>query len=247
MNVLIVHAHPEPLSFSSALCGTAADHLRAQGHVVKVSDLYAKGFNPVASGEDFTHRHDPDYLVYALEQRQAHEGGTLAPDIQKELAKLLWCDLLILSFPLYWCSVPAMLKGWIDRVLVSGVTYGGKRFYDRGGLAGKQAMLMLTLGGQAHMFAPDGVHGPLDDMLKHLQQGTLAYTGMSVLPAFVGWHVPYIGDDARQQLLDDCRAHLDRIGSLTPLGMPELGVEIAQLRPLHSASMAAQVAAATEA
>jgi NAD(P)H dehydrogenase (quinone) len=234
MNVLIVHAHPEPRSFSSALCSTATEHLRAQGHVVRVSDLYAKGFNPVASADDFTHRQDPDYLVYALEQRHAHEGGTLAPDIQKELAKLLWCDLLVLNFPLFWCSAPAILKGWIDRVLVSGVTYGGKRFYDRGGLSGKKAMLMVTLGGQAHMFAPDGVHGPLDDMLKHLLQGTLAYTGMTVLPSFVGWHVPYISQSDRLAVLQACRTHLDQIDTLPALRSPMLADFDAQLRPIKA-------------
>jgi NAD(P)H dehydrogenase (quinone) len=236
MNVLIVHAHPEPWSFSSALCSVAAEHLRTAGHVVKVSDLYAKQFNPVASAADFGQRKDPDYLVYAMEQRHAHETGTLAEDIQKELAKLLWCDLLILNFPLYWCATPAMLKGWIDRVMVSGVTYGGKRFYDQGGLVGKKAMLMVSLGGQAHMFAPDGVHGPLDDMLKPLQQGTLAYTGMTVLPGFVAWHVPYISPSEREEMLQACRMHLDQLGSLCPLAFPKLADFDSQLRPIRPTS-----------
>ena len=73
------------------------------------------------------------------------------------------------------------MKGWIDRVLVSGKVYGGKRFYSQGGLKGKRALVSLTLGGQEHMFAADGVHGPMKDMLKHLLQGTLAYTGTLTL------------------------------------------------------------------
>ena len=99
-----------------------------------------------------------------------------------ELDKLLWADLLILNFPLFWCSVPAMLKGWIDRVLVSGTCYGGLRFYDRGGLAGKRALLSFSLGGQQHMFADEAaVHGAWEPMLRPLQRGTLAYVGMQVL------------------------------------------------------------------
>lgn len=232
MNVFIVHAHPEPQSFSAAMCLAATEQLRQLGHEVRVSDLYVAGFNPVASAADFGTRKNPDYLNYALEQRHAQEAGTLAPDIQAELAKLLWCDLLILNFPIYWCAPPAILKGWIDRVLVSGVVYGGKRFYDRGGLAGKQAMLSVTIGGQAHMFASDGIHGPINDMLKPVLQGTLAYTGMTVLPPFVAWHVPYISPEARTAMLQDYRQHLVRLDEATPLVFPSLDQFDSQLRPL---------------
>ncbi len=133
MNVLIVHAHPEPQSFTAALRDQARSTLEAQGHQVQVSDLYAMNWNPVASAADFASRDNPDYLVYALEQRLGVKNQSIAADIQAELDKLLWADLLILNFPVFWFSVPAMLKGWIDRVLVSGVCYGGKRFYDQAG------------------------------------------------------------------------------------------------------------------
>jgi NAD(P)H dehydrogenase (quinone) len=232
MNVFIVHAHPEPQSFCSALRWAATETLRAQGHEVRVSDLYADGFNPVASAADFGERKQPDYLVYALEQRHGFDSGTLAPDIQAEVAKLLWCDLLILNFPVFWFSVPAMLKGWIDRVLLSGLTYGGLRFYDRGGLVGKKAMATLTLGGRPHMFdGPGSIHGPLDDMLKPLLRGTLAYTGLAVLPPFVGWHVPYVTTEQREQILYDYRQHLRGIDRLAPLEVPRMGDFDARLYP----------------
>jgi NAD(P)H dehydrogenase (quinone) len=133
MKVLIVHAHPEPQSFTAALRDQAVSTLQAQGHAVQVSDLYAMQWNPVASGADFSTRENPDYLVYALEQRLGVKKQSIAADIQGELDKLLWADLLILNFPIFWFSAPAMLKGWIDRVLVSGVCYGGKRFTIRAG------------------------------------------------------------------------------------------------------------------
>jgi len=119
MKVLIVHAHPEPNSFTAALRDQAVTTLEAQGHEVKVSDLYAMNWNPVASADDFSARDNPDYLVYTLEQRLGVKSQSLAPDIQQELEKLLWADLLILNFPIFWFSTPAILKGWIDRVLVS--------------------------------------------------------------------------------------------------------------------------------
>ena len=187
MNVLIVHAHPEPKSFTAALRDQAVETLQAQGHEVRVSDLYAMSWNPVASAEDFCIRENPEYLVYALEQRRNSKEQTLAADIQQELDKLLWADLLILNFPIYWFSTPAILKGWIDRVLVSGICYGGKRFYDQGGLSGKKALVTVTLGGREHMFGEEAIHGPLEDMLRPLLRGTLAYVGLGVQPPTPSW------------------------------------------------------------
>ena len=67
----------------------------------------------------------------------------MAPDIQAEIDKVNRADLVILNFPLYWTSVPAILKGWIDRVFVSGLLWG-KRFYNHGGMAGKSNALFNT-------------------------------------------------------------------------------------------------------
>lgn len=217
MNVLIVHAHNEPQSFCASMKNTAVEQLTAQGHEVVVSDLYAMNWNPIASAADFGQRDNPEYLTYALEQRLNHKSGTLAADIQTELNKLLKADLVIFSFPIYWFSVPAILKGWFDRVLVSGACYGGMRFYDKGGLAGKKAMLAVTIGGQPHMLTEGGIHGALNDMLKPVLRGTLAYTGMSVLPPFVAYHVPYIKPEARTAIMDDFKSCLSNIDALEPL------------------------------
>ena len=66
MNVLIVHAHPEPQSFTTAMKDLAVQELTNAGHQVEVSDLYAMNFNPVASAADFGSRKNPDYLVLSL-------------------------------------------------------------------------------------------------------------------------------------------------------------------------------------
>lgn len=232
MNVLIVHAHPEPQSFTAALRDQAVATLQGQGHQVQVSDLYAMHWNPLASAADFTQRDNPDYLVYALEQRLGVKSQTLADDIQQELDKLLWADLLILNFPMYWFSVPAILKGWIDRVLVSGVCYGGKRFYDQGGLAGKRALVTVTLGGREHMFGEGAIHGPLEDMLRPLLRGTLAYVGLEVLPTFVAWHVPYISQDAREEFLSSYDTRLEQLSDDVPLQFPQLAQFDDKLYPL---------------
>lgn len=222
MKVLIVHAHPEPQSFTAALRDQAIATLQAQGHEVQVSDLYAMNWNPVASASDFTSRENPDYLVYALEQRLGVKSQSIAADIRQELDKLLWADLLILNFPIFWFSAPAMLKGWIDRVLVSGVCYGGKRFYDQGGLAGKKALVTVTLGGREHMFGEGAIHGPLEDMLRPILRGTLAYVGFEVLEPFVAWHVPYISAEARQDFLHRYQQRLEGLADDQPLVFPKI-------------------------
>ena len=136
MKVLIIYAHPEPKSFSSALLGRSVETLVACGHEVKVSDLYAMEFNPVASAADFSKRRFPDVLQYDREQKYACERGLLSDDIKAEIDKVVWCDFMILQFPLWWFSVPAIMKGWIDRVLVNGVAYGMGKRMEKGGLAG---------------------------------------------------------------------------------------------------------------
>jgi NAD(P)H dehydrogenase (quinone) len=222
VNVFIVHAHPEPRSFTAAMKGLAVETLRLSGHAVVVTDLYAMRFDPVASAADFPDRRKPDYLVYALEQRHAYETDSLPTDIAGEVAKVKACDLLLLSFPLFWFSVPAILKGWIDRVLLSGLTYGGKRFYDHGGLAGKKASIAITLGARPHMFGPGAIHGELETMLRPLLRGTLWYTGMQVLPPFYAFHVPYVDDTSRRAILDDYRRHLQALETAAPLRFPSL-------------------------
>jgi NAD(P)H dehydrogenase (quinone) len=222
VNALIVHAHPEPKSFTAALKRTAVEELNARGYAVQVSDLYEMGFDPVAKASDFGQRRNQDYLVYAIEQRHGHESQSLSADIAAEVAKLVWADLIILSFPMFWFSVPAILKGWIDRVLISGLCYGGRRFYDRGGLRGKKMLAAFTLGGPEHMFGADATHGEIETMLRPLLRGTFYYVGCDVLPPFIAWHVPYVNTDTRTGYLDKYRKYLSTIETAVPLSFPSL-------------------------
>jgi NAD(P)H dehydrogenase (quinone) len=218
----IVYAHPEPKSFVGAMRDVVEDSLCCQGWHVTSSDLYAQSFNPVASGDDFGSRQDPDYLIYALEQRQGYKTGTLASDISREIALLRETDLLVMVFPIFWYSVPAILKGWIDRVFISGEFYGGKRIYARGGMVGKRALVVAALGGRNDMFGPDAIHGELSGMLRHLLQGTLGYVGYNVHEPFFAHHVPYLSNAEREQILANLRAKLAHIDSRATMPMPSL-------------------------
>lgn len=222
MKVFIVYAHPEPESFGKALLQRSLCALQEAGHEVVLSDLYAMRFNPVASAEDFTERRFPDRLQYDREQKHASAHDAFAPDIRAEIDKLLACDLLVLQFPLWWFSVPAILKGWIDRVLVNGVAYGSGRRFDTGGLKGKKAMVTTTTGCYAEMMEPDGLLAAFDINLWHLQHGTLAYAGCEVLPAFKAWSIHYTDDAQRQAYLDAYGARMRGIADDAPIARHSL-------------------------
>ncbi len=217
MRVFIVFAHHEPKSFGAALLQRSVDTLRAQRHEVVVSDLHAMNFHPVATAADFTQRRFPEALQYDREQKFAHEHQAFAADIQSELDKLLWCDMLILQFPLWWFSVPAILKGWIDRVFVNGVVYGKGRRMDAGGLKGRKAMLTVSTGCYPEMVAPDGLLGDLEVNLWHLHSGTLAYAGFQVLPPHMSWSIHYTSPEARRQYLDDYAERLTQLERIEPM------------------------------
>ena len=193
MKVLLVFAHPEPQSLSAALRDVAIAQLEADGHEVRLSDLYAMGWKSEIDRADFPSLAPEARLMPAAASRQAFNEGGLTADVQAEIDKLLWADALILQFPLWWFAMPAILKGWVDRVYAYGFAYGvgehsDKRWGDRygeGRLSGKRAMLIVTAGGWQQHYGPRGVNGPIDDLLFPINHGILYYPGYAVLPPFV--------------------------------------------------------------
>lgn len=217
MKVLIVYAHEEPRSFNGALKNTAIKALEAQGHQVVVSDLYRMQFKAVADSEDFLERRDKHFLKRQLEEKAAGELGTLAHDIGVEQEKLRNCDLLILQFPLWWFSMPAILKGWVDRVLTMGFAYGGGKWYDQGGLKGRKAMLGVTTGGPSKSYGPHRRNGDMDAILFPIQHGILYFCGFEVLPPFVAYAPAHADDGARAAMLEEYAERLSLLSGLAPL------------------------------
>ncbi|MDO8778297.1 MAG: NAD(P)H-dependent oxidoreductase [Burkholderiaceae bacterium] len=216
--ILIVFAHPErKASFSRAMLDVSMSELSAAGHEVVLSDLYGMGFNPVASDGDFKQRRFPNALQYDREQKFSSENETFALDIQNEIDKLVACDMLILQFPLWWFSVPAILKGWIDRVFVNGTVYGKGRRFDAGGMKGKRAMLSMTTGCLPGMVEPDGLLGGLDIILWHLHHGTLRYAGFEVLKPFAAWSIHYTDEKQRGAYLEAYAQRMRTIATDVPM------------------------------
>ena len=205
---LVVLASPEPSSFAASLARTAADALASGGWAVTVADLYREGFDPVLSGRDFTDRQIPGRLQPMDEQLHAADGGTFDPALARHVELFRSADLLLLVSPMWWFSVPAMLKGWIDRVFANGVAY---RYPDvqpwSGYLGEKRGMLVMTSSYEPEQFRADRC-GQLETVLHPLLHGTLAYTGMRVLEPFIAYAADSVDDEARRRYLDDLRARL---------------------------------------
>lgn len=222
MQALLVYAHPEPRSFNAGLRDITIKTLQDQGYNVEVSDLYAMNFDAVAGRGDFTECKNSEILNLSLEQRHAAKNGTLTPLIAQQLEALQKADLLILHFPLWWFGMPAILKGWIDRVFVSGVVYGRSAQFERGKFLGKRALVCITTGAPEISFTSDGINGEMNTLLMPLLRGVFGFTGMKVLPPFVGYAVPYIGEVARQDMLLSYEHYIKNLELLTPLRMPRL-------------------------
>jgi len=211
MNVFLVLAHPEPQSFNGALFDTAARTLAAQGHTVATSDLYRMRFDPVSDRRNFTTVKDAEALKLQVEEAWASESGGFAPDIEAELRKLEACDLLILQFPLWWFGLPAIMKGWVDRVLAMGRTYGFGHIYDSGKFRGKRALLSLTTGGPLPAYEKSGFNGDMDAILRPIQRGVLQFVGFEVLAPQIHYGPVRVDAATRQAWLAEWERRLATI------------------------------------
>jgi NAD(P)H dehydrogenase (quinone) len=137
----------------------------------------------------------------------------------------LWADTLILQFPLWWFTMPAILKGWVDRVYAYGFAYGvgehsDQRWGDRygeGNLAGKRAMLLVTTGGWEEHYSARGVNGPIDDLLFPINHGILYYPGYDVLPPFVVYRVDRLDEAGFEPIAERLRERMRTLATTPPI------------------------------
>ena len=107
MRVLVVYCHPDPESVVAAALERALAGLATAGHQVRITDLYADGFEPAMTADE----------------RRTHKDPGVGDDLQPYADDLAWAEALVFVYPTWWSGQPAMLKGWIDRVWVSGVAW----------------------------------------------------------------------------------------------------------------------------
>ncbi len=109
MNVSVILGHPDPASFNHAVAETVVAALTAEGHTVRFHDLYAESFNPVLPSFEIPKHADLDPLV------------------RRHCDELSAADGIVIIHPNWWGQPPAIMKGWIDRVIRPGVAYEFKQ------------------------------------------------------------------------------------------------------------------------
>jgi NAD(P)H dehydrogenase (quinone) len=222
MKIHSVYAHPEISSVTRQLAATTTGHLGNLGHTVQVSDLYGMKWKAAFDDADFLDRVDPQRLNYISESGHAYVSGTQTADVTEEQRKLLEADALVLHFPLWWFGMPAILKGWFDRIFAYGFAYGyrdaGNRYrYGEGGLAGKRALICVSVGGPSVDYGPRGINGPLDQLLFPLTHGTLFFAGMTVLPIFAVYGTVQADPDALATAQEEWRSRLSCLFDERPI------------------------------
>ncbi|XP_053555453.1 NAD(P)H dehydrogenase [quinone] 1 isoform X2 [Bombina bombina] len=196
----------------------AVNSLKQKGWDVTVSDLYAMKFNPVISRSDVTGNYkDPEDFKYGAESMQAWKEGRLSKDIVEEQKKLEAADLVIFQFPVLWFGLPAILKGWFDRVLTQGYAYSMQSLFDDGHFKKKKAILSFTTGGTEPMYSPSGVNGDINVLLWPVQRGILKFCGFQVLEPQISYSIGYTPPEQRSVILKAWQDRLENIWDEKPI------------------------------
>lgn len=124
---VVILCHPDTDSFNHSIAETYCDTVRANGHEVVLRDLYAMGFDPILKADE---RPGPDFVV--------------SPDVARELAVIDGGDVFVLIYPIWFGSPPAMMKGYVERVLGSGIGPEAVQHQARGALLGGKRLLSFT-------------------------------------------------------------------------------------------------------
>jgi len=145
MNVLVLFAHPERHSFCGAVLEQFLAGVSHGGGSVRLRDLYQLHFNPCLGIEEFAR------------ERKDGDGSGVPPDVREEQQHVLWADAIVFVCPLWWSDVPAILKGWFDRVWTKGFAwvYSGRSELQQG--HPRRAMLLVTAGSSREKLNNDGI------------------------------------------------------------------------------------------
>ncbi|MET8977516.1 NAD(P)H oxidoreductase [Streptomyces sp. NPDC004539] len=156
-HALLVVAHPRGDSLTALSAARLREHLERRGHTVDVLDLHAEGFDPRMPVAD-----EPDW---------ADAGKRYSDETHAHFARVEAAGTLVLVFPVWWFDVPAILKGWIDRVWNNGLAYG----VEPSPLAAKRVLWLGLAGGSRASYAEQG----LDEMIdRHLRVGISQFCGL---------------------------------------------------------------------
>jgi putative NADPH-quinone reductase len=154
---LLVVAHPRSDSLTARSAGRAREHLEKRGLTVDLLDLHAEGFDP-----RMTVRDEPDW---------ADPDKRYSDEVRAHIKRVDAADVIVVVFPVWWFSVPAIVKGWVDRVWNNGFAYGR----EPSRLAGKRMLWLGLAGGSQQAYAAQGLEAMMD---RQLRMGISGYCGI---------------------------------------------------------------------
>ena len=160
MHVLTVLDHPDPESLSSAISQRFMEGAKAAGHSVELADLHAEGFDPRWTKADI----------------EADEGGLIPEDLLSEQVRIARADAICLVFPLFWWGMPAMMKGWVDRVWRFGWAYDELGDPDQSLQRPRSGVLLVPAGARSDDVADEGYLAALETIWI---KGTFGFFGFS--------------------------------------------------------------------
>lgn len=186
MNHLIVLAHPYDKSFNYALAEAIESTSIEAGAETRIRNLYEIGFDPVLKGEDLRN----------LQKK------TYAADIQAEQAEIAWADLITFVYPVWWAGLPAILKGYVDRVFANGFAFADGETGPIGLLTGKKALLVSTSGFPDSVYEEIGMHA---SMKQTSDEAIFNFCGVEVAAHLFFGAIPYSTEEERVAYLDATR------------------------------------------
>ncbi len=182
MKHLIIYTHLNPESFTRAVANEVEKVAIEKGHTVKTIDLYTEKFNPVLEFPD---------IQYSF------MGGEAPDDVEKYQQDIAWAERITFVYPLWWGHMPAMLKGFIDRVFTHGFAYE----YDENGvnglLSGKVVQQIINTGNTSEYLGQSGMHSAIR---KDQEGGIFEFCGMTAATTFFG-SIATSTDEERQAYL----------------------------------------------
>jgi NAD(P)H dehydrogenase (quinone) len=184
MKTLIVYAHPNPKSFNHALLESLTHGLETSGHTVTVVDLYDIGFDPVLRLHDF--------VKYRKRETDA--------DVLEQQKNVSWADILIFVYPTWWGWMPAILKGYFDRIFSLGFAYRMGSPEPEGLLGDKKVILIRTTALSKKAYTISGVETLIRNLLTFKFK---VVCGVKSLEHHVFYEVPSVSNDVREGYLKE--------------------------------------------
>jgi NAD(P)H dehydrogenase (quinone) len=196
MKHLIVCAHPNPQSLNHAILDTAVNTLKNNGHEVVVRDLYAINFQPVLKPED----------------TEAMKAGNTPQEIKTEQDYITQSDAITFIYPIWWTGLPAILKGYVDRVFSYGFAYGSGEQGIIKMLTGKKGLIINTHG------TPNDIYdkmGMTDGLKITSDTGIFEFVGIEPVGHLFFGSIGYLDDAAYKGILKQVEDKMNSLFSQT--------------------------------